>query len=469
MKFIDEDFMLTNDSAKRLYQFTKKMPIFDYHCHLDPKVFFENQPFEDIVELWLGGDHYKWRLMRANGISEKNITGNGDNLSKFKAWAQTLSRAFGSPLYHWSHLEMQQVFGIDDVLTMDNWEEVYHEMNRQIRERHLGPRDLILAANVSFIGTTDAPLDNLEWHQKISSDKNFDVVVAPSFRPDEAFIQHQNFTSFVERLSVITQKNIDSFETFMTSMEERIAYFVANGCRASDHSLDQITFQATDNPTLNSIFQKAVNHERLTSEEIGQWQSMLMVRLCGVYKKYDLVTQIHFGALRNNHTRAYHAMGGDAGFDSMGDQTKLAENLNRWLDALDQAEALPKMIFYNLNPMYNEVVANTIANFQGNEEGIQSKIQFGAAWWFGDTELGMINQMNALANQGMLANFIGMLTDSRSFLSYQRHDYFRRILANYVGEWMEQGKVPKDDQLLGQFVADISYNNAYQYFLKENK
>lgn len=468
MKFIDEDFMLTNEFAKKLYPYANEVPIFDYHCHLDPQVIFENKPFEDIVEIWLGGDHYKWRLMRANGISEKYITGDADNLAKFEAWAKTLSRAFGSPLYHWSHLEMQQIFGIDEALTMDNWEEIYHEMNRQIKDRNLGPRDLILDANVAFIGTTDAPLDSLEWHQKIAADQDFDVVVAPSFRPDEAFVQHVNFASFVTRLAEATQSGVTSFETFVEGMEERVAYFAENGCRASDHSLDQIEFQAADSETLNRIFDKAIKHEALTAEEIGQWQSMLMMKLSGIYKKYDLVTQIHFGALRNNNTRFYEAIGADAGFDSMGDQVNLAASLNRWLDALNQADSLPKMIFYNLNPMYNEVVANTLANFQGNEEGIQSKIQFGAAWWFGDTELGMINQMNALANQGMLANFVGMLTDSRSFLSYQRHDYFRRILANYVGEWMEQGKVPKDEKLLGQFVADISYNNAYKYFLKEN-
>lgn len=469
MKFIDENFMLTNDFAKKLYLYAKETPIFDYHCHLDPQVIYENRPFENIVELWLGGDHYKWRLMRANGISEKYITGDGDDFSKFEAWAKTLSRAFGSPLYHWSHLEMQQVFGIDEAMTLDNWETLYHEMNRQIKERNLSPIDLINAANVAFIGTTDAPLDTLEWHQKIAQDEKFVVVVAPSFRPDEAFVQHSGFVNFVHRLSESTQKEVTSFESFIDCMEERVAYFVENGCQASDHSLDQIEFQMTDTKTLNAIFEKVMHQKELTTEEIGQWQSMLMFHLCGIYKKYDLVTQIHFGALRNNNTRAYQAIGADAGFDSMGDQVKLAENLNAWLDALDQAGALPKMIFYNLNPMYNEVIANTIANFQGNEEGIQSKIQFGAAWWFGDTELGMINQMNALANQGMLANFVGMLTDSRSFLSYQRHDYFRRILANYVGEWMAQGKIPQDEQLLGQLVEDISYNNANKYFLKGNK
>lgn len=466
MSFINDQFMLTNEYAKKLYPYTAEQPIFDYHCHLNPEDIFNNDPFENIVDLWLSGDHYKWRLMRANGIAEKYITGDASDIEKFKAWSETLSRAFGNPLYHWSHLEMYQVFGIDEALTMENWERLYDEMNHQIKDRELSPRHLIQSANVKFIGTTDSPLDTLEWHQKISQDPDIDFVVAPSFRPDEAFIQHIGFIDFLEKLETITNKKINSFDHFVESMEERIIYFVENGCRASDHSFYQIEFQETDVTTLDCILSKIKRKESVTTVEVNQWQSMLMLRLCEIYKKYDLITQIHFGALRNNNTPAFQRLGSDAGFDSMGDQEKLAIHLNKWLDTLTRKNALPKMIFYNLNPVYNEVVANTIANFQGNEEAIKSKIQFGAAWWFNDSEQGMIHQMNALANQGLLANFVGMLTDSRSFLSYQRHDYFRRILANYVGEWVEQGKVPNDKEMLGNFIADIAYRNAKQYFDK---
>ncbi|UUX33807.1 glucuronate isomerase [Fundicoccus culcitae] len=464
MKFIDENFMLTNEPAKRLYPYAAKMPIFDYHCHLDPKEIYENKPYENIVSIWLAGDHYKWRLMRINGVPERLITGDGANKEKFEAWAKTLSKAFGNALYHWSHLEMQQVFGIDEALTMDNWDVLYDEMNRQITERQLSPRDLIEASHVKFIGTTDHPLDDLEWHQKIAADVAINFTVAPSFRPDEAFVTHAHFSNFVTRLAEKTTKEITDFASFIKAMGERVSYFADNGCRASDHSVSEIVCVTADEAELNDIFTKAMQGEALNQHEEDAWQTEVLTALAGLYKKHGLVAQIHFGARRNTNSKMFKRIGTDSGFDSIGDQTNLAKHLNLFLNHLTLQDKLPKMIFYNLNPAYNRLVANAIQNFQANEEGLVNKLHFGAAWWFGDTESGMLDQMQMLSEEGLLANFLGMLTDSRSFLSYQRHDYFRRILANMIGQWVVDGKVPNDEALLGKLMEDIAFNNANIYF-----
>lgn len=464
MKFNTDQFLLNSDTACSFYDILKEQPIFDYHCHLDPKEIFENKPFEDIVDLWLGGDHYKWRLMRANGVSERLITGDAPKKEKFKAWALTLSQAFGSPLYHWSHLEMRQVFGIEEHITPDNWEELYQRMNDYITKHHLSPRDLIKRADVRFIGTTDHPLDDLEWHKKLKEESDFKTVVAPTFRPDEAFVNHVNFASFTQRLAEVTEQKVTSFAEFVLAMEQRIAYFASVGCRASDHSFTKIVHVKSTTVTLDDIFAKALSGQALTQEEVDFWQTALFEELCGLYKKHGLVTQVHFGALRNNNTTYADILGPDSGFDSLTDQDDLAPALNRLLNGLVLAEKLPKMIFYNLNPMYNTLVANTVANFQANEEGVRGQVQFGAAWWFGDTERGMIDQMNALSEQGLIATFVGMLTDSRSFLSYQRHDYFRRILAAYLAAWVDSGRVPNDKKLLTQWLEGIAYRNAVEFF-----
>ncbi|HEL0015216.1 glucuronate isomerase [Streptococcus equi] len=464
MAFNDDNFMLKNEAAKRLYQQIKDQPIFDYHCHLDPKEIFEDKVYDNIVDLWLGGDHYKWRLMRANGISEEEITGSASKLDKFKAFARTLQRSYGNPVYHWSAMELKNVFGVCELLTEDNAEEIYHRINAYLVEHQISPRKLIADSRVRFIGTTDHPLDDLAWHKRLAADDTFETVVAPTFRPDEAFIEHQRFADFVARLAQATGRTITDFKSFIAAMEERIAYFAENGCKASDISFTEIVFEAAEPEQLDHLMTRVLEGYQPQPLEIKQWQTAVFAELCRLYKHYGFVTQVHFGALRNNHSAIFNKLGADVGVDSLGDQTGLAINMNRLLDHLVQRDSLPKMIWYNLNPSYNIAVANTLANFQANENGIAGYLQFGAGWWFADTKLGMISQMNALAEQGLLANFVGMLTDSRSFLSYQRHDYFRRILSTYLGEWIEEGEVPEDYQALGKMAQDIAYNNAIQYF-----
>lgn len=464
MTFNDENFMLKNEPARKLYQQIKEQPIFDYHCHLDPKEIFEDRVYDNIVDLWLGGDHYKWRLMRANGISEEEITGSASRLDKFKAFARTLERAYGNPVYHWSAMELKNVFGIEETLTESNAESIYNDLNAYLVEHQISPRKLIADSKVTFIGTTDHPLDDLKWHQKLAADNTFETVVAPTFRPDEAFIEHRNFGHFLTRLEEVTGLELSDFDSFMAALEQRIAYFAEHGCKASDISFTEIIFEPADEVGLNQLLIQVRAGYQPTQLEIHQWQTAVFAELCRLYKAYGFVTQVHFGALRNNHSGIYQKLGADVGVDSLGDQTALAINMNRLLDDLVQKDALPKMIWYNLNPAYNIAVANTLQNFQANEEGVPGYLQFGAGWWFADTKLGMISQMNALAEQGMLANFVGMLTDSRSFLSYQRHDYFRRILATYLGEWIVDGEAPEDYEALGKVAKGISYHNAVAYF-----
>lgn len=464
MTFNDDNFMLENEAAKELYEVTKEQPIFDFHCHLDPEEIYEDKTFDNIVDLWLGGDHYKWRLMRANGVSEKYITGNASNEEKFKAWAETVSIAIGNPLYHWTHLEMRQVFGINDVLTKDNWKEIYEKMNNFIEENELSPRKLIEQADVRFIGTTDHPLDDLEWHEKIAQDNSFDTVVAPTFRPDEVFVDHANFAQFTKDLAEKTDMEINDFATFVKALEQRVRYFEKMGAKASDLSLGEIVYRPADEKELDTIFKEAINGDQLSKEEAEKWQTEIFIELHRLYEESNFVAQVHFGALRDNNTTYSNEIGPDSGFDSIGDQTALAENLNKILDRLVREEHLPKMIWYNLNQSYNKVLANTLANFQANEEGISGKLQFGAGWWYNDTKLGMIDQMDNYAEESILANFVGMLTDSRSFLSYQRHDYFRRILSSYIGQWVEDGEVPDSKDLLYPIIEGISYKNAAKYF-----
>ncbi|MEY8461913.1 glucuronate isomerase [Streptococcus merionis] len=466
MVFNDDNFMLTSDAAKKLYGFAKSMPIYDFHCHLDPQAIYEDKPYENIVDLWLDGDHYKWRLMRANGVPENLIT-SGEKKERFRVWIETVSRAFGNPLYHWSHLELRDVFGIDEVIKPENWESLYDRLNAILAERKISPRSLLKHSDVRFVGTTDHPLDDLTWHEKIAADDTNDVVVAPTFRPDEAFVSHVNFANFTGKLAEKTGLSIRSFSDFVSAMEIRIQYFVAHGCQASDISFGAVQYQDTTEEELDAILTTALAGATLTDDEASAWQSGIFLALCKLYHKYNLVTQVHFGAVRNSHSRLFKQLGADAGFDSMGDQIDLANYLNHFLDALAQSDSLPKMVWYPLNPVYNAVVANTVANFQANTAGIKGQLQFGAGWWFNDTKLGMQDQMNHYADQGILANFIGMLTDSRSFMSFQRHDYFRRILASYIGQWVTDEEIPDDDELLKPLMEDIAYNNAKAFFKSE--
>lgn len=466
MSFITEDFMLTNETAKHLYHtYAKDMPIFDYHCHISPEWIAEDHVFEDITEIWLAGDHYKWRAMRANGVPEEKITGNASSEEKFAAWAETAEATIGNPLYHWTQLELKRYFDIDDLLTKDNWKEIYDEANRVIKEKGLTARKLIEMSNVTFVGTTDNPTDSLKHHDTLIADENFDVVVAPSFRPDEAFhIEDDRFIGFLDRMESIFGKRISSYQELISQLEERVDFFDERGAKASDHALESMVYAEATDEEIEVIFQKAVNQELISAKEKEQYLTRILIDLSEMYADRGWAMQIHYGALRNNNKHWYEKLGPDVGFDSIADSTHNGKKLNQLLSAMDTQGKLPKTIVYNLDPAQNHIVASAAANFQVNDEGIKSKIQFGAGWWFNDTEQGMLRQMETLADHGLLMNFVGMLTDSRSFVSYPRHEYFRRILCNFVGEQVELGKYPNDEALLERLIKNICYENAVAYF-----
>lgn len=468
MAFIHEDFMLQNSVAKHLYhQYAKDLPIFDYHCHLDPKQIADDHEFETITELWLAGDHYKWRGMRANGISESKITGNASPEEKFKAWAETAEVAIGNPLFHWTQLELKQYFGIDELLTSKNWEDIYNKANRILKERKLTARKLMKESNVEFVGTTDNPTDTLEYHNSIQKDETFDVTVAPSFRPDEAFAIGENkFNLFINKLVDLSGTDITNYSELVKQLEARVDHFDAHGTLASDHGLTELLFAESTDEEIDSIFAKGLEKEQLTKEEKAKYLTRLLTDLAGMYTKRNWIMQIHFGAIRNNNQMMFNKVGADAGFDSINDQGNVADVLNNLLNHMQENGGLPKTILYNLNPEYNHIVASTVANFQANEEGIKGKVQFGSGWWFNDTEQGMLRQLETLADHGLLMHFVGMLTDSRSFVSYPRHDYFRRIFCNYVGEQVELGKFPNEEYLLKELIENVCYKNAKRYFKK---
>lgn len=456
--------MLQNETAQHLYhEYAKDLPIIDYHCHLSPKEIAEDHEFEDIVELWLAGDHYKWRAMRTNGMPEEKVTGSASSKETFKAWAETAEVSVGNPLFHWTQLELKRYFDIDELLTSDNWEEIYEETNRQLKEKKLSAQALIKQSNVEFIGTTDSPLDSLTYHEQVANDKKLDVKVAPSFRPDEFFSPS---ATEIAKLEELTGKSAHSYDGFREMIDARVEYFDQRGALISDHGIGQLNFIAATDEELDTILEKWKNAKDVSEVEQAKWTSCLLVDLGAMYAKRDWIMQIHFGAIRNTNTRLFQQMGKDIGTDSINDQPNVAKNLNQLLDAMDRNGTLPKLILYNLNPEYNPIVASTVANFQPNEDGIKGKIQFGSGWWFNDTEQGMLRQMETLADHGLLMHFVGMLTDSRSFISYPRYEYFRRILCNYIGEQVESGKFPHEEKLLKKLVENICYYNAKRYFLK---
>lgn len=464
MTFIHEDFMLQNETAKTLYhQIAKDLPIIDYHCHLDPKEIAEDHAFEDITELWLAGDHYKWRAMRANGVSEELITGSGSSKEKFKAWAETAEMALGNPLFHWTQLELKEYFGIEELLGSDNWETIYDEANRQLKEDDMTAQSLITKSNVEFIGTTDTPFDSLEYHKQIADKEAFDVKVAPSFRPDELY---DLSAEDVSRLEELTGKQAADYGTFLEIIEDRIDHFDRHGALISDHGITELLYEEASDEDIERIFISFKAGESVSDTDKAKWMTRLLIDLGQLYHDRGWIMQIHFGAIRNTNTRLFEQVGANVGVDSIFDQSKVAGHLNRLLDAMDKEGKLPKTIVYNLNPEHNHIVASAVANFQSNEEGIKGKVQFGAGWWFNDTEQGMVRQMETLADHGLLMHFVGMLTDSRSFVSYPRHDYFRRIFCNFVGEQVESGKFPDKPALLKQLVENVCYKNAKRYFQK---
>jgi glucuronate isomerase len=461
--FLDDNFLLLNQTAVRLYHnAAKHMPIIDYHCHLSPKEIYENKTYKNITEVWLYGDHYKWRLMRSAGVDEAYITGNASDYDKFLAFARVLSSAIGNPLYHWSHLELQRFFGVNEWINEANAPIIWEKVNAQLNGTGFGARDFITKSDVRVICTTDDPIDSLEYHIKISEDSSFDVLVLPSFRPDKGLELNRNgFTAWVQKLSHASGKPISTYEQFLYSLENRIQFFHSVGCRVSDHALDYVPYADHSTEQVTAIFAKALRGETVSLDEEKQYKAATLFFLGKQYADHGWVMQYHINAARNNNTRMFKALGPDIGFDSINDSA-IAFPLSRLLDQLDRENVLPKTVLYSLNATQNDIIGTMIGNFQGG--GIPGKMQFGSAWWFNDTKDGMIAQIKSLANLGLLSQFVGMLTDSRSFLSYTRHEYFRRILCNLIGEWVEQGEFPDDEAQLNAIVENICYNNAKHYF-----
>ncbi|MDD4295861.1 MAG: glucuronate isomerase [Ruminiclostridium sp.] len=462
-KFMDEDFMLQNETAKILYnEYAKDMPIIDYHCHLSPKEIAENRKYKNITELWLGGDHYKWRVIRGNGVLEKYITGDSDDKEKFMKWAETMPYIIGNPLYHWTHLELKRYFGIDKILSPQTAEEIWERCNSLLLLDEFSARGFILRSNVESLCTTDDPVDNLEYHRSLKNDKSFPVNVLPTFRPDKALnINLDGFSEYVQLLSKAADCDISSIADIKKALSVRIDYFHDNGCRISDHALEYSIYQEADDAELDRIFKKALNGENIDQISADMYKTHLLVFLGREYAKKGWTMQLHMSTIRNNNTRMFKELGPDTGYDAMGDSHQ-AKALALFLDALDRTNELPKTILYSLNPGDNDILATIMGCFQG--DGIPGKMQLGSAWWFNDHKEGMEKQMIALANQGLFGRFIGMLTDSRSFLSYTRHEYFRRILCNLIGRWAEDGEVPNDMEVLGNMVQEICYYNARDYF-----
>ncbi|MCX7842537.1 MAG: glucuronate isomerase [Clostridia bacterium] len=462
-KYLDDSYLLCNATAERLYHdFAKHMPIYDYHCHLSPKEIAEDKKFKNITELWLAGDHYKWRAMRSNGIEETYITGGASDKEKFIKWAETMPQCIGNPLHHWTHLELRRFFGIDKLLSPDTADEIWQECNKRLEEPGFSARGLIKRSNVKVICTTDDPLDSLEYHKAILQDRSFDVKVLPAFRPDKSFnIEKEGFVSWIGKLSYLTGINIQSFEELKAALGKRIEFFHQAGCRISDHALDPVVFMDGTEDEASETLKRALKGEQICDIDLKKYKTQVMLFLGRQYARYGWVMQLHIGTIRNNNSRMFRALGPDTGFDAIGDEP-IAQPLAKLLESLDDTDELPKTILYCLNPSVNEVLGTIMGCFQGG--GIPGKIQFGSAWWFNDHKDGMIRQMTALANLGLLSRFVGMLTDSRSFLSYTRHEYFRRILCSLLGEWVEKGEAPEDSELLGRIISNICYNNAKQYF-----
>ena len=462
--FINEDFLLYSKSAKELYHtYAKKMPIIDYHSHLPPDQIANDVKFENITQIWLYGDHYKWRLMRAYGIDEEYITGDKSDYEKFKAWAKTIPYTIRNPIYHWSHLELKNYFGIDDrVLNPENADYIYKKCNELLQSDDFSVKNLLRKFDVKLVCTTDDPTSNLEYHKRLKQDK-FEIKVLPTFRPDKGMAVESSkvFNEWVDRLETITNTTISNLDTYLSALKERHDYFHDLGCRISDHGLVTIFAEEYSENEISTIFKKIRAGNELEHNEIVKFKSAMMIEFALMDHEKNWTQMLHIGAMRNNNSRLFRMLGPDTGFDSIGD-FEMARSLSKFLDNLDNDDRLPKTILFNLNPRDNGLIASMIGNFQ--DGSIPGKIQYGPAWWFLDTKLGMTNQINVLSDMGMLSKFVGMVTDSRSFLSYPRHEYFRRILCNILGEEIEKGELPNDLELIGNIVQDVCYNNAKNYF-----
>lgn len=462
-EFLNDNFLLNSEAAVELYHnYAKEMPIFDYHCHLNPEEIANDKSFRNITEIWLGGDHYKWRAMRSNGVDEKYITGDASDYDKFIAWAKTVPYCIGNPLYHWSHLELKRFFGIDLIINEENADEIWERANELLKQKEFTAKQLIKNSNVKALCTTDDAIDTLEFHKKIREDKEFNVKVYPALRPDKGInIQNDTFVPWMKALSEISEVKIENYGDFINALELRVEYFHQEGCRLSDHGLDKLFYKESTDEEANEIFAKAMKGEALSNDEVDKYKTRTLLNLAKMYNKRNWTMQLHIGALRNNNSRMFKVLGPDTGYDSINDGN-IAEALSKLLNEIDKTNELPRTILYCLNPNDNYLLGTMIGNFQGG--GIPGKIQFGSGWWFNDQKDGMKDQMSALANLGLLRRFVGMVTDSRSFISYTRHEYFRRVLCDLVGSWADAGEAPNDIDLLGKMIQEICFLNAKEYF-----
>lgn len=461
-KFIHDNFLLENKYAEELYHnYSKNQPIIDYHNHLPPQQIAEDTIFGNLTKVWINGDHYKWRAMRTLGVNEQFITGNGSDKDKFLNWAKTVPYTMRNPLYHWTHLELARYFDIYDLLDDKSAERIYAETSEKLSSPDYSTRNLLKKVNAELVCTTEDPTDNLEYHQKLAT-SDFRVKVSTAFRPDKAIlINNEGYNTYINTLGSTAGIEINSYAELCSALKNRIEYFHSNGCRLCDHGLDQIYFENFTESDVAAIFKKKREGKEITNDEALKFQSAILLFLSETYHEFGWVQQFHLGALRNNNARMHRILGPDTGWDSIGDYPQ-AQKLSQFLNALDSKDKLAKTIIYNLNPADNEVMATMIGNF--NDGSVKGKVQFGSGWWFLDQKDGMTKQLNALSNMGLISCFVGMLTDSRSFLSFPRHEYFRRILCNLLGDEIKRGELPNDMEWIGKMVADISYHNAKEYF-----
>lgn len=460
-KFMDQDFLLSTPTAKWLYhEVAEKMPIIDYHCHISPQDIAEDRKFNNISEVWLGGDHYKWRQMRFGGIPEELITGDAGPREKFRAFASVLPGLIGNPMYHWSHLELKRVFGIDEPLTEDNADEIYDKCNEVLSK--YSARELMRRFHVKAVCTTDDPCDDLHWHEVIAADETMEIKVLPAFRPDKAInIEKTGFADYIRGLSQVTGRVIQCTKDVAAALCDRVEFFAAHGCLCADHGQDYCMYEKPDETVADQAFRTAMEGKSPSKEEADVYKTMVTIACAKKYTEENWVMQIHFGCLRDNNKLQFAKLGPDTGYDAVNSRSGV-ENMAPLLNAFAENGGLPKMILYSLNPCDNTALVTIAGCFQGH--GIVGRIQQGSGWWFNDNRTGMRNQLTELANNGMLGCFVGMLTDSRSFLSYTRHEYFRRILCELIGEWVESGQYPEDKQQLVKLVEDICYNNTNEFF-----
>ncbi len=461
--FMDKDFLLSTPTARTLFHgYAEKTPVLDYHCHINPREIAEDRQFDNITQVWLGGDHYKWRFMRSCGVDERFITGDASDREKFFKWTEVIGKAIGNPLHHWSHLELQRYFGYTGALNKNTAEEVWNLCNAKLAEPSMSVRNLIKQSNVTLICTTDDPIDSLEWHQAIAADDTFDVQVLPAWRPDKAMnIEKPDYADYVKKLSSASGTDIGSFADLKKALTNRMEFFASRKCSVSDHGLEFVMFVPASDEEVEAIFAKRLSGETLSREEELKFKTAFMVFMGRECNRLSWVMQLHYGCKRDNNKKMFAKLGPDTGYDCINNHTPSAQ-LADFLNALAETDELPKTIIYSLNPADNEYIGTILGCFQ--DSSAVAKIQQGSAWWFNDNKIGMKNQMLSLANLGNLSGFVGMLTDSRSFLSYTRHEYFRRIMCDLIGEMVENGEFPDDMDILSEIVTDISYNNAVRYF-----